>query len=63
MKRVLRTVSWLALVGTILPSFLFLAGLVELSTSKWLLLGATVAWFVTAPLWMGRQAADSEAAI
>ena len=53
-RRIIQIISWLALVGTIVPSLLFLAGRLDLDQSKWLLLAATIVWFVTAPLWIGR---------
>ncbi len=55
----LQIISWIALVGTILPASLFLAGRMELATSKNWLLAATILWFAATPLWMGRK---SEAA-
>lgn len=53
-RRIIQIVSWLSLVGTIVPSLLYLAGTVDLEQSKRLLLAATIGWFVTAPLWIGR---------
>jgi hypothetical protein len=50
----LQIISWIALVGTVLPAILFLAGRMELATSKHWLLAATIAWFAATPLWMGR---------
>jgi hypothetical protein len=50
----LQTVSGIALAGTILPSMLYLAGRMDLGSSKWWLLAATIVWFVATPLWMGR---------
>lgn len=54
-RSVLQLISCLALVGTILPSVLFLADRMSLDASKGWLLGATVAWFIATPLWMGRK--------
>jgi hypothetical protein len=51
----LQIISWIALVGTILPSILFLADRMSLDASKGWLLAATVAWFIATPLWMGRE--------
>lgn len=54
-RRVLQCLSWIALVATLLPSLMFLAGQCTLDQcSQWMLL-ATVAWFVVTPLWMGRS--------
>jgi hypothetical protein len=51
----LQIISLTALVGTILPAILFLAGRMELATSKHWLLAATILWFAATPLWMGRE--------
>lgn len=48
-------ISWLSIVGTILPSVLYLFGVLSLDSCKWMMLCATVAWFVATPLWMGRE--------
>lgn len=45
-KLALQMVSWVALVGTILPPVLFSFGQLELPTSNWLMLCATIGWFV-----------------
>lgn len=54
MRVILQIVSGAALAITIAPSVLFLAGRMTLEQSKWMLLAATVVWFIAAPLWMGR---------
>jgi hypothetical protein len=54
-RSVLQLISGIALAGTILPSVLFLADRMSLDASKGWLLGATVAWFIATPLWMGRK--------
>jgi hypothetical protein len=54
-RRILQIVSWVSLAATIAPSILFLAGQMDLEQSKAWLLGATVAWFIATPLWMGRE--------
>jgi hypothetical protein len=54
-RRIIQIVSWLALAGAIVPSLLYLGGAVDLDQSKRLLLVATIVWFVTAPLWIGRE--------
>jgi hypothetical protein len=60
MRRVVQLLSWIALVGAVLPSFLFLAGTVELDSAKTLTLVATIAWFVFTPLWMGRETRQAQ---
>jgi hypothetical protein len=52
---ILVIVSWLSLVVLMLPSILFLAGRMELTTAKWVMLAATVLWFATATPWMWKQ--------
>jgi len=52
MKTLARVVSGLALLGTIVPSWLYLSGSVALGTAQSWMLAATVAWFVSASLWM-----------
>jgi hypothetical protein len=52
MRPILQIVSLLALIGLTLPSIIFLTGRMELDTVKWLMLLATIVWFVTATPWM-----------
>ena len=47
-------VSLLALAGTIAPAVLFLVGRMDLALVHSTMLAATVAWFVSAALWMDR---------
>ena len=48
MRSVLKIVSPLMLIVLIAPAILFLAGRMELDQVKWIMLIATIAWFVTA---------------
>ena len=48
MRPILQIISLLALIGLTLPSIIFLAGRMELDTVKWLMLLATIVWFVAA---------------
>jgi hypothetical protein len=56
MRKVLRKISGIiglvSLVLLVLPSVLFLAGEVSLERVKWMMLGATLLWFVFAPFGM-----------
>jgi hypothetical protein len=54
MKTAARLVSLAALVGTIVPPVLFFMGQMDLDTTKWWMLVATIAWFVATPIWMDR---------
>jgi len=55
MRRVLQTLSWIALAATVLPSVLLLIGRMDLDDVKPAMLIATRVWFVATPLWMGRE--------
>jgi len=59
MQNILKIVSLLALVALILPSILFLAGRIELNTVQWLMLLASIVWFVTAVPWMWKDNGES----
>jgi hypothetical protein len=60
MRSILQIISLLALIALTLPSVLFLAGQLELDMVKWLMLLATIVWFVTASLWMWKDNGDSQ---
>ena len=55
MKKIAETISYLALVLVIVAPSLFYAEKISLETSKQLLMLATIVWFATALLWMGRE--------
>ena len=58
MKTLAQIISWLALAATIIPALMYLTGGIELDRVKLWMLVATVVWFVTVPIWMGRQKAS-----
>jgi len=51
-KLIAKIVSPIALIVLIAPSLLFLSGRMELDQVKWIMLIATIIWFVAASLWM-----------
>jgi len=55
MKALVRTVSAAALIGTIGPPLLYLAGRIHLGSVHVWMLVATLAWFASAPFWMNQQ--------
>jgi hypothetical protein len=55
MRPILQSVSLLALVALTLPSVIFLAGRLELNMVKWIMLVATIAWFIAATPWMWKD--------
>ena len=61
MRPILQIVSLLALIALTLPAIMFLAGRMDLDTVKWIMLLATIVWFVTATPWMWKDnAADQQ---
>lgn len=54
MRKLLQLVSAAALIATIVPSVMFLAGSLDLSQTKLAMLVATIVWFIATPLWMGQ---------
>ncbi len=55
MRKLAQIISWLALVGTLVPAIVYLAGSITLPAVKAWMLGFTVIWFVTVPIWMDRK--------
>ncbi len=55
MRTLAQIVSWIAIVGTILPSVLYLFERIALGPCKWAMLVATIVWFAVTPFWMGRS--------
>jgi len=55
MRTIFIVISVLSLVVLMAPSILFLAGRMELDTVKWIMLAATVVWFVAATPWLWKQ--------
>lgn len=49
-----KTISWIALAATILPSVLFFLGAMGHETVKWATLVATLVWFGSTSSWMGK---------
>jgi hypothetical protein len=55
MNSITKIASLIALVVTIAPSLLYFYGVIEIDAMKWIALGGTIAWFITTPMWMGRE--------
>ncbi len=51
MITLLKVISYLGLVLTLLPSFLVFAGIIDIDTNKNLMLIGTAIWFISAALW------------
>jgi len=55
MKTLLKLVSLIGLLATIVPSFLVFADIITLDTNKLLMIVGTLLWFISAPLWMNKK--------
>lgn len=55
MQSILKIISFIGLILTVVPSFLVFSGAIELNDHKTLMLIGTLLWFVTAPFWMNKQ--------
>lgn len=55
MKPLLKIISYIALLATVLPSVLVFAGVIELETHKWIMFIGMIVWFVTAPFSIKRK--------
>lgn len=55
MRSILQIISLLALIALTLPSVMFLAGRMELDMVKWLMILATIVWFIAATPWMWKD--------
>ena len=56
MKSLLKIVSLIGLLATIIPSFLVFWGVISLDSNKVLMIIGTLLWFSTAPFWMNKKA-------
>lgn len=52
MQAIAKTLGLLSLAATIVPPALFMFKVIPLEPVKWIMLAATIGWFVCAPLWM-----------
>lgn len=59
MQAILKLISFLGLLLTVVPSLLVFSGTIELSFHKTLMLIGTLLWFGTAPFWMNKQKAEA----
>lgn len=55
MKMILKIISYIGLVLTVIPSFLVFQGVIDLETNNYLMISGTIIWFVTAPRWMNSE--------
>jgi uncharacterized membrane protein YecN with MAPEG domain len=53
-KILLKIISYIGLILTLIPSFLVFLKVIELDSNKYLMLLGTVLWFGSVPFWMNR---------
>lgn len=56
MKSLLKIVSLIGLLATVIPSFLVFLGAITLDNNKVLMIIGTLLWFISAPFWMNKKA-------
>jgi len=57
---ILKTVSYLALVATIVPSILVFSQKMDSNTNKAIMAVAMVLWFLTAPFWINKKVEETD---
>ena len=55
MKSILKIVSLVGLVITIVPAFLVFSDIITLGNSKVMMMVGTLLWFLSAPFWMNNK--------
>ena len=55
MKSLLKLVSLIGLLATIVPSFLVFADVITLEMNNLLMMFGTILWFISAPFWMNKK--------
>ncbi len=54
-RRVLQTISVLALLCVAIAPAIYMSNRISLDAMKWWLLGATIVWFLVTPFWMQQK--------
>ncbi len=55
MRSILKVISLVALIITIVPSVLVFTGTISLENNKLLMILGTLLWFASAPFWMNKK--------
>jgi hypothetical protein len=53
--KILKTISYLALLGTIIPSLMVFFGDMDIQTNKNIMTVSMIIWFATAPFWINTK--------
>jgi len=57
---ILKTISYIALIATIVPSILVFGQKMDSNTNKAIMAAAMVMWFVTAPFWINKKVEEMD---
>lgn len=55
MRSLLKIISVIGLLATIVPSFLVFANIITSDTNKLLMIFGTILWFGSSPFWMNKK--------
>jgi hypothetical protein len=55
---IIKLISYLSLVGTIVPAILVFFNAMDLQTNKTIMAVSMVIWFATAPLWINEKSKE-----
>ena len=56
----LKIISYVALIGTIIPSLLVFFGDMSIETNKTIMTVSMIVWFITAPFWINKNVTVDE---
>lgn len=59
MNILLKTISYVALAGTIVPALLVFSGNMDFQTNKNIMVISMVVWFVSAPFWINKKSDEA----
>lgn len=60
MKRILKIISYLGLVLTVMPSLFVFKGVIDIKVHYHLMIVGMILWFGTAPFWMKSKSLDEK---
>ena len=58
MRLVLKIVSVIGLMATIIPSIMVLNDMITLENNKLIMMFGTILWFISAPFWMNKKVGE-----
>lgn len=55
MQNIAKIASLITLSLVVIPCLLYFVGAIGLDAVKWTALAGTIGWFISTPIWMGRE--------